>query len=167
MTEIWKPLAGKYKGFSNYCISNYGRLVSCKIKKNKWKLSAKNKKKNGYIEVTLWKNNKQYFVYLHILVLEAFEKRPSKNHQVNHKDHIKENNNLENLEWTTCSENQQKAMLFGARKIGILDPKIIALIRLEYKENCKITKTALAKKYNTSRNIIFRIIRKQGIYSKL
>lgn len=57
----------------------------------------------------------QFTKNIHILVLEAFiEPRPN-NLVANHKDGIKENNSINNLEWVTYSENLKHAFETGLR----------------------------------------------------
>jgi hypothetical protein len=88
--EIWKEIY-----INNYFVSNYGR-----IKKNgeirKLKPNA-----NGYIKLSI--NNKSYSV--HRLVALSFIPNIENKEFVNHIDGNKTNNNLKNLEWATCLEN--------------------------------------------------------------
>lgn len=59
---------------------------------------------NGYYRVCLKKNNKYYNLALHRLVLITFIGDYPKL-DVNHKNGIKTDNRIENLEWCTRSEN--------------------------------------------------------------
>lgn len=106
MEEIWKDIQG-YNGI--YQVSNIGRVRSLDriitysngVRVNtKGKILNGYKKKNGYLQVDLYKNNVKKKYYIHRLVLMAFS--PCENMQeleVNHKDENKENNALDNLEW--------------------------------------------------------------------
>lgn len=63
------------------------------------------KDKDGYRRVTLNANNNKRHARVGRLVLETFNPTTIPFLQVNHKDGKRDNDNLENLEWVTCSEN--------------------------------------------------------------
>lgn len=61
--------------------------------------------KNGYYSVSLWLNNKEKRFSIHRLVALAFIPNPENKSTVNHKNGIKTDNHVDNLEWCTQSEN--------------------------------------------------------------
>lgn len=60
---------------------------------------------NGYLRVTLSKNNVIKDFYVQRIVAEAFIPNPNNLPQVNHKDENKENNCVKNLEWCDATYN--------------------------------------------------------------
>lgn len=68
--------------------------------------------KDGYEKVRLIGiDNKRHQYSVHRLILSNFNPIDNmENLQVNHKDGIKTNNNLSNLEWMTCQENISHAV---------------------------------------------------------
>jgi hypothetical protein len=94
MEEIWKDVVG-YEGL--YQVSNLGNIFSLQSKR----LMKKNVNNRGYERVTL--KGKQ--VSLHRIVCIAFIKNEENKLVVNHKNGIKTDNNINNLEWATCREN--------------------------------------------------------------
>lgn len=100
--EEWKNI----DGFEGYQVSNFGRVKSlANNKSRKEKILKTKKRNNGYLEVSLNKDGKQYFRLIHRLVCAAFVKNPDNLPQVNHIDENKENNNVDNLEWCTPQYN--------------------------------------------------------------
>lgn len=99
MQEIWKDIAG-YEGL--FQVSNLGRVKSLPRKNvTKEKILNGGDNGDGYIRVSL--SNK--FYYVHRLVADAFIPKIEGKDFVNHKDEVKSNNNVDNLEWCTNQEN--------------------------------------------------------------
>lgn len=72
--------------------------------------------KNGYEKVRLISEDGRHTYSVHRLILEAFCPVPNMELlQVNHIDGNKQNNQLTNLEWVTCSENQLHAYKIGLK----------------------------------------------------
>lgn len=103
MYEIWKDVDG-YDG--KYLISNYGRLKSFAQDKTNGKIKLGNLTHKGYLAVLLYDadGNKRWYP-VHRLVANAFIDNPDDLPQVNHKDEIKTNNHVDNLEWCTNEYN--------------------------------------------------------------
>jgi len=110
--EIWKSILG----FENmYEVSNYARVKSLSrlIRKSKKVgniiskdiILKQRKDKDGYLMLGLNKNSKFYTVKVHRLVAQEFIPNHENKPNVNHKNGIKNDNRVENLEWCTESEN--------------------------------------------------------------
>ena len=113
MEEIWKPVVGWE---DSYEVSNLGNIKSLDryiTTKNGHQLYIKQtiikKRINncGYERVELNKNGKGKMYSIHRLVAEAFLENFNKNLQVNHKNGIKTDNRIQNLEMVTAKENQR------------------------------------------------------------
>lgn len=109
MKEIWKDIK-EYQG--KYQVSNLGKirtLIKWDLNKRKYIATIKNiklrKDKDGYILVDLHKNNKTKTFKVHRLVAEAFISNPNNYPQINHKNEIKNDNRVENLEWCSNEYN--------------------------------------------------------------
>lgn len=151
MNEIWKEVEG-FNG--EYLISNLGNIKS---NKNKKEILLKTTiDKCGYIRVGLRKEGKQYCYTIHRLVASAFIPNLENKKQVNHIDCNKRNNNVENLEWTTPSENIIHAWKNGLREYN---RKVIS------ERLSKINKENKTKKiFSTKLNLSFDSIKLAGIY---
>lgn len=107
LREIWQNVRG-YEGL--YLISNFGRLLSAPRNgtKSEWHFMSPHFV-GGYIQYVLSKNNHKKEFKAHRLVAEAFLPNSENKREVNHIDGDKYNNKLDNLEWSTSSENQLHA----------------------------------------------------------
>ena len=71
---------------------------------------------SGYYVVVLTNNKNRKTLRVHRLVSEAFLENPENKLTVNHKNGIKTDNNVANLEWATSVENNQHAWDQGLRE---------------------------------------------------
>jgi hypothetical protein len=95
--EIWRDIPG-YEG--RYQASNLGRIRSQQRGLLKPFINH-----NGYMVAPLTKEGEKVRTGAHRLVAQAFIPNPENKEQINHKNGIKTDNRVENLEWVTCSEN--------------------------------------------------------------
>lgn len=88
------------EGYNNdYFVSDEGNVYSCKYNQQSQLKPRMNKR--GYLYVNLCKNGKSKSVMIHRLVAKYFLPNFNETLQVNHKDGIKTNNNISNLEMVT------------------------------------------------------------------
>ena len=103
INEQWRPVVW-YEGF--YEISSLGRVKSMNYNHTgREKIIKPFKNKKGYLRVCLYKNGKRKFFLVHKLVAEAFIPNSKGFDQVNHKDEVKTNNCVSNLEFCDCKYN--------------------------------------------------------------
>ena len=161
--EIWKSI----KGFENeYEISNLGnlrsknRFVKHYIKDANRFYKAKSKKirlgKDGYYKCTLKKDSLRFDFRVHRLVADTFLENNDSKKIVNHKNGIKTDNRIENLEWCTSSENVIHAVEIGLIKSKLNDKEVIDIYL------SKLSNRKLAKEYNVDSTIIWRIKNKKA-----
>ena len=102
-SEVWKPVVG-YEGL--YEVSNIGRVRSINFHKSgKAKVMRPSLNTWGYLIVDLRKNNKRHSYAVHRLVALAFIPNPDNLPEINHKNEIKYDNTVDNLEWCTRKYN--------------------------------------------------------------
>jgi len=166
-----------------YAITNDGRvwsypkITSTYSHSGKWLKPINNG--NGYLQVVLRKDNKSKKKYIHRLVAKAFIDNLNDYSCINHKDGIKSNNDVDNLEWCTYSMNNQHAQDTGLSmsryskkqkesisKIGksnrVLENEQVQNILELYKHGTSIEN--LLMKFNVSKSTIYRIITNRDTY---
>lgn len=114
--ENWVPI----KGFPGYEVSSEGRIRSFVGWKGRGTTDAKiisqSRKRNGYMQAWLCDGKKKKSFSVHRLVAEAFIPNEGNKRTVNHKNGIKNDNRICNLEWATHGENIKHAYATGLRE---------------------------------------------------
>lgn len=121
--EIWK----KIKNYeTNYEISNFGNVRS--ITRNVERINPHGDKSfyiykskilksfitnKGYLRLGLYINDIKKNHQIHRLVADAFIDNKYNKEQVNHKNGIKTDNNIDNLEWVDNYENFKHSVKLG------------------------------------------------------
>lgn len=105
--ETWLPIVG-YDGL--YEVSNTGRIASLKYQRKIRKLG---KHLGGYLQVNLSKNGIVERKLVHRLVTRSFLGEAEDGQQVNHKNGVKTDNMIENLEYCTPSDNKKHSFRIG------------------------------------------------------
>lgn len=110
--EVFKDI----KSNPDYQVSNLGRVWS--KKSNRY---MKLQKDNcGYLRVQLYSGNgKARTEKVHRLVAIAFIDNPDNLPEVNHINHIRDDNRIENLEWVSHKKNCEKTSI--VRQVGKFD----------------------------------------------
>jgi len=168
--EIWKDVPN-FEG--TYQVSNLGRVKSLfrKVKVKNFTrtiyefIMNANLGKRGYYEIRTCKNSVTKHMYVHRMVALAFIPNPNNELYINHKDGVKTNNNVNNLEWVDHRTNMIHAHKTGLVKMkkgedhgkSILKNADIPKIRELYNTG-KLKQTEIAEMYNCSSGAISGII---------
>lgn len=120
----WVDVKG-YEGI--YRVSDQGDLLNKKLGKT----NKLNKRTDGYVNVNLYKNSERTSIYLHRLVYISFNPDADISDKViNHKNTIRFDNRLCNLEAITRSENNKPKNVAKKMNIEITQYEMHTLERI-------------------------------------
>lgn len=125
--EIWRDIPD-YEG--RYQVSNLGRIKSFNYRNPKGKIVKGFIAKDGYERIALWNHCKSRKYQIHRLVALAFLPNPYNYPIINHKNEIRNDNRVENLEWCTYSYNATYGMAVERN----IKNKIKPIIRINKKD---------------------------------
>lgn len=154
--EEWVDVSG-YEG--KYMVSNMGRAYSAERmvpnhsgfkRLQKPKIINRKPFKNGYIFVSLRDCENSCRKTLHRLVAGAFIPNPENKPCVNHKNGIKTDNRVENLEWVSYSENSKHAYSIGLAEKSMAKLSRDNVIEARKLKDNGVTAKNIAEKYNVS-----------------
>ena len=111
-------------GFPNYSVTEDGKVYSYKTNKELKPMLGTDK----YHSVCLSNKGKVKRVSIHRIVANVFLNNLDNKPQVNHINGIKTDNRLENLEWSTRSENMKHAYVHSLKKVSRKNIKELTLI---------------------------------------
>lgn len=122
--EIWKTIPGYelYEASNTGKIRSKGRIIN-RLRHGKICQDYIKPKlvscfyRKGYLLCHIWNGKEFVNRSSHRLILSTFVKCDDYNMDVNHKNGIKDDNRLENLEWCTRSENIKHAWDNGLRQV--------------------------------------------------
>jgi hypothetical protein len=156
---VWLPI----KDYPDYEVSDDGQVRSLKFSKIRILKQQHTGADRAYRRIELWYNRIPARFYVHTLVLQAFIGPPiGDKNECNHKDSIKHNNHIDNLEWVTSSGNKIHGVINGLYPCGEqcswtkLSAENIMTIKDMYANG--MTHEAIAKHFPVKRRQISRIL---------
>lgn len=170
VNETWRDIPG-YEGLyqvsSRGCVRSISRMIKTRDRWGNDRLSHLQERiispnrncKHGYLSICLYKDGTQKRVHIHRLVAIAFIPNPYGLPQINHKDEIRSNNNVENLEWCSAAYNNK----YGSARQRMSATKSRAILAIDSSGNVvgEFTSSKEAgERYGVTRDAIFKNIKR-------
>lgn len=165
--EIWIPIKEYEK---DAMVSNFSRVKTLNkiieypngVKTRNQGRLLKQSVFDEYLSVVIQNQNKKNKMSVHRLVAIAFIPNPLNLPEVNHKNGIKHDNRIQNLEWVTSSYNSKHAYDNGLRTANIGGAKlnkeqVVEIRKLKDSMSC----IEIAKKYNVTHSAISMILNRK------
>ena len=144
----------KIPHFSNYMINTKGDVYSKNYNKTGvFKIMKQRRNRYGYMQIQITRDDgKQKLMSVHRLVASTFIPKIEGKDYINHKNGIKNDNRVENLEWCTLSENTKHSFY-------VIKTQSIERLKAQAIKNIKNKKAKLTveqineieEKYNTQK----------------
>jgi hypothetical protein len=179
--EIWRPIVSDDVKSNAYDVSNLGRVRGYldlpkgnqySGKTRRWLKEPRILKVNttkdstperrGYGQICLQTPTGEKMFRVHLLVAKAFLLNSNNDNQVNHKNAIKCDNRLPNLEWSNHDHNHEHATVNGLRQSGEkhwaarLTADTVRAIRVEY--DAGVRQVDIARKFSLTRTAVWQIV---------
>lgn len=173
--EEWRDVA-VYEGL--YQVSNEGRVRSFrergshKVGTTPFIMKTPISMPTGYHVCNLFKHGKRKSALVHRLVATAFIPNPEQKPQVNHKNGVRSDNRLSNLEWVTASENVKHGFDHNGRipsRLGVHAPcpyRPFNEDQIRFIRSANMTGVELSKMFGVSPQAICNI-RKRRTYADI
>jgi len=155
---IWKDIPGYENLYQISDTTLVKRIVGKSCRKERIVYPHKNK--DGYLYISLYKNNKGKTFSIHRLMLESFIGPCPEGKEGCHNDGNSVNNLSWNLRWDTHSKNVHdsiKHKTFVSNLKTKLNKEIIIEIRKLWKEG-NLTQRQIAKQFNINRGTVWQIV---------
>lgn len=154
-TESWRPCVG-FEAF--YEVSDSGRVrrIAAAQGAVPGKILKPQRHGRGYLKVSFTISRSHFNQYVHRLVATAFLGPCPPGHEVNHKDRVRSNNTLANLEWMARSENRNNGGMPPIRRgedngsSKLTEGQVRRIIALRG----QVSQSVLAREYGVHQSLI-------------
>jgi hypothetical protein len=162
LREEWRNVVGFEGVYEVSCLGRVKRIAPGQGA-TPGRILRQHQHQSGYVNVALSTHSSKRFIWVHRLVCTAFHGQPpTPEHEVNHKNGVKTDNRVINLEWATKSQNIKHAFRALGRNTGRakLTTDQVREIRRLY-DTGTYTQPEIAKRFGVCKATICLIINRR------